>query len=129
MTLDEAECMRLLAGSSVGRIALDTGHGLAIAVVVFALDGSNVVFRTDEDDVLGLAVLWGRQVAFQADEIDVQRHEGWSVALSGELRSASDADAKRLTDIVHPWVEGEHRVVGVIVPSSVGGRRLLHASG
>jgi nitroimidazol reductase NimA-like FMN-containing flavoprotein (pyridoxamine 5'-phosphate oxidase superfamily) len=121
--------MRLLAASTVGRIALDTGHGPVIAVVVFALDGSNVVFRTDEDDVLGLAALWGRQVAFQADEIDVQRHEGWSVAISGELRSASDADARRLIDIVHPWVEGEHRVVGVVIPSSVSGRRLVHASG
>jgi nitroimidazol reductase NimA-like FMN-containing flavoprotein (pyridoxamine 5'-phosphate oxidase superfamily) len=122
--LDTDECWRLLAAGGVGRVAMEAADGLVVMPVNFAVDAGVVVFRTTEGGLLGRAAEWGRTVAFEADELDHQLRQGWSVLVRGELRRVPDEDTGPLIEAVAPWARGERNVVGKITPSQVSGRRV-----
>src|SRR5439155_17928262 len=107
-----------------GRVALEEQDGFVIIPVNYALDGSDVVFRTQEGQLLGRAASWGRRVAFQVDHLDEEKKEGWSVLARGELRRAGDADSERLAALVTPWAAGDRPVVGRIIVERIDGRRV-----
>ena len=68
--IDREECLRLLAGEEVGRLAVIVGGEPAIFPVNFVLDGETIVFRTD-DGTKGA----GRSSArgcFEVDGIDTR---------------------------------------------------------
>ncbi|MFD0533894.1 pyridoxamine 5'-phosphate oxidase family protein [Actinomadura luteofluorescens] len=44
--LDRAECMKLLSGGSIGRVAFDDGEGPTVVPVNYAVEGDSVIFRT-----------------------------------------------------------------------------------
>jgi uncharacterized protein len=45
--LDRDQCLSLLAGDEVGRLAVIVGNTPTIFPVNYALDGDTIVFRTD----------------------------------------------------------------------------------
>jgi hypothetical protein len=79
--ISEEECWELLAGASVGRIALSVHALPAILPVQYYLDGRRLAV------CLGHRELPERQlnaiVAFTADEIDPVSRTGWSVQVQG----------------------------------------------
>ena len=95
--LDEAECLRLLASSTVGRVGF-VGDGRPIVLPVnYAVDGRTVVFRTGEGTVLNKVAL--QMVAFEVDKIDDVTHSGWSVLAQGvaqDVGTAIDTRSERL---------------------------------
>ena len=72
--------------------------------VNYLLDGEEVVFRTGEGAKLAAASR-GVVVGFQADEIDVERRNGWSVLGVGEAYEILDpARLSELADrLPTPW--------------------------
>jgi nitroimidazol reductase NimA-like FMN-containing flavoprotein (pyridoxamine 5'-phosphate oxidase superfamily) len=124
VVLSEQDCWSLLEEAQVGRIAMNDADGPMILPVNYALDGTDVVFRTEEGGLLGTAADWGRPVAFEVDHIDEERRQGWGVVLRGELRRAGGEDAARLAPMVMPFPGGDRPVVGRIVASSISGRRV-----
>jgi len=86
--LSRSECLRLLATTPVGRVALSIGALPVVLPVNFALDGESVVFRTGPGSKLEAAT---RQavVAFQADHVDLADETGWSVLLTGVARPST----------------------------------------
>src|SRR5688500_14773377 len=80
--LDEAECLRLLSTSTIGRVALALGGLPAVFPVNFTMVDGNIVFRTGEGTKLS-AALAKTIVGFEADAIDPTYHEGWSVLVVG----------------------------------------------
>ena len=67
--LSRQECWELLAGRSVGRLAVITEENLPFVVPVnYALDGETVVFRSDFGTKFD--ALLRHPVAFQVDSID-----------------------------------------------------------
>lgn len=88
--LDRAECLRLLATQTVGRLAVaDEGHPM-ILPVNYVLHDEHVVFRTSEGTKLDAAARRG-PVAFEIDQTDPVYHNGWSVVVTGNAEVVSDA--------------------------------------
>ncbi|WP_255276608.1 pyridoxamine 5'-phosphate oxidase family protein [Actinomadura madurae] len=44
--LDRAECLRLISGGAIGRVAFDDGEGPTVIPVNYAVADDAVVFRT-----------------------------------------------------------------------------------
>ena len=94
--MSEAECLALLAGHGVGRLAVTADGQPLVFPVNYILDGRTVAIRTDSGTKLDRARL-GR-VAFEIDSIDPIHREGWSVLVKGVGRD--------ITDSVDGWSKG-----------------------
>jgi nitroimidazol reductase NimA-like FMN-containing flavoprotein (pyridoxamine 5'-phosphate oxidase superfamily) len=107
-SLTRAECLELLATADFGRVAVVADGQPLIFPVNFVLDGERVVFRTDPGTKLEHASI-GR-VAFEVDNVDHERHEGWSVVVLGtalELTDAlDDASVREQALPLRPWAGG-----------------------
>jgi nitroimidazol reductase NimA-like FMN-containing flavoprotein (pyridoxamine 5'-phosphate oxidase superfamily) len=126
--LPDAECLRLIASVPVGRIVYTLRALPAVEPVNFAVHDGDIVFRTEPGGQLAAAV---RQavVAFEADELDFARRDGWSVTIVGTAREVTDpADVARLRQIgLSPWAPGEREHFVRITPGIITGRWLHHA--
>lgn len=126
--ISEAECLALLAGRSVGRLVVVHEDGPQAFPVNYVLDGHTVAVRTDPGTTLDWATL-GR-VAFEVDDIDEERHQGWSVLVQGVGRDVTDgvdAWSERLrAHELHPWAGGERRHWVAIASPRITGRRIGH---
>ncbi|MFI0368712.1 pyridoxamine 5'-phosphate oxidase family protein [Actinomadura sp. 1N219] len=126
--LDRAECLRLIAGGRVGRVAFDDGEGPAVVPVNYSLDGEAVIFRTSVGGRLSrslLTVVAGGEVraAFEVDRFDEASHEGWSVLLRGGAHPLSDAEIEQAA-LVEPWPAGERDAWFRLAAREVSGRRV-----
>lgn len=126
--LRRLECERLLATGRIGRVVL-TDRALPVAMPVgYTLDGSDIVFRTGEGNKLAAARA-GMVVAFEVDDVDVDRRVGWSVLVTGVARPVTDpADIARVSALALPdWVGGGDTTFVRIVPGLLSGRRITGA--
>ena len=95
--LDEDECLRLLASTTVGRVGFVVDGRPLVLPVHYAIDGRTVVFRTGEGTVLNRTAL--QMIAFEVDKIDDVTHSGWSVLAQGvaqDVGTAIDTRSERL---------------------------------
>src|SRR6516165_11352239 len=76
--LDRAECLHLLSGSVLGRIAVTVGALPVILPVNFLLDGDRILIRTGKGTKLEAATR-DAVVAFEVDDVEPFSHSGWSV--------------------------------------------------
>jgi nitroimidazol reductase NimA-like FMN-containing flavoprotein (pyridoxamine 5'-phosphate oxidase superfamily) len=124
--LDRDECLRLLDGEEVGRLAVVKGGAPVVFPVNFVLDGDVVVFRTDGGTKLAAA---GRAPAcFEVDWFDRRRRAGWSVVVAGRLEEVTVYDGAALERVrrleVDPWAAGEKAHWLRLVPGRITGRRV-----
>lgn len=124
--LTEGECLALLATRAVGRIAVvRDGHPL-IFPVNFVVEERTVAFRTDPGTKLDWSTL--ARVAFEADQVDEERREGWSVVVVGvgrEVTGGLDAWSQRVTARhLEPWAGGAKEHWVAIANPTFTGRRL-----
>lgn len=127
--LDEAECLDLLARSSIGRVAVTVGAVPAVFPVNFAMLDGSIVFRTSSGTKLAAATR-NSVVAFEIDEFDSLYHEGWSVLVVGvadELRDPALVERAQTLPLA-PWAEGSREHLVTIRPEFVSGRRIVHSS-
>jgi uncharacterized protein len=89
--LGRAESLRLLAGSSLGRLAVTIGALPVILPVNFLLDGDRILIRTSPGTKLDAATQ-DAVVAFEVDHVDPFAHSGWSVCVTGTAREVTDRD-------------------------------------
>jgi nitroimidazol reductase NimA-like FMN-containing flavoprotein (pyridoxamine 5'-phosphate oxidase superfamily) len=123
--LAAAECLRLLASVPVGRIVYTQRAMPAVELVNFALDGGDIVIRTDPGSTLAAAT-HDTVVAFEADEVDTATGQGWSVMAVGRSREVTESDdIARLRDIGLRSLEpgGQEHFIRV-TPGILSGRRL-----
>jgi nitroimidazol reductase NimA-like FMN-containing flavoprotein (pyridoxamine 5'-phosphate oxidase superfamily) len=128
--LDEDQCLSLIAGGGIGRIAYASRFGPAVLPVNYALQDGAVVFRTaahgplDEDLQTGIADA-DYKVAFEIDSIDPAVHGGWSVLIQGPAHhvTGTGEDAVRRAGI-ESWAPGDRELFVRIVPSRITGRRV-----
>jgi len=123
--LTRAECLRLLAQASIGRIGACIGALPVILPVHFAIHGESVLFRTIPGTKLDAATI-GAVVAFQADAYEPLGGTGWSVLLQGVASAVSDEEGNTLARSVpiRSWVgmESKNRLVRIGV-ANVSGRQ------
>ena len=89
--LTRSECFGLLAGGTLGRVALIDDRGPAVFPVSFALDRHTVVFRTEPGTKLQAAGR-GSRVCFEADGTDAAGRADWSVIVRGEITEVTNPD-------------------------------------
>jgi nitroimidazol reductase NimA-like FMN-containing flavoprotein (pyridoxamine 5'-phosphate oxidase superfamily) len=124
------ECLRLLRGDSVGRIAVVVDDFPVVLPVNYRLVETSAVtwvaLRTRPGSVIDRAPL---HAAFEIDEIDRGTRQGWSVLVRGTLHHV-DADAAdfRARFDSEPWVAAEREAWLVIQPFAISGRRLHPAA-
>ena len=132
--LDEGQCLQLISGGGIGRIAYTSRYGPAVLPVNYMWRDGAIVFRTaahgplDEDLRTGIADADYR-VAFEIDSIDPGAHQGWSVLIQGPAHhlTGSEEDSVRQAG-VEPWAPGNRELFVRIVPTRVTGRRVGPAS-
>lgn len=125
--LSEAECFRLLASKSLGRVGLTVGALPTVLPVNFRLIGEHIYFRTSAGPKLEAATSCA-VVAFEVDDIDPISHDGWSVVVTGVARPVENAEEiSRLDAIGIPlWTPAPQTRVVAISADVVTGRRLNH---
>ena len=122
-------CMQHLREGSVGRIAFAVGDGpLVFPVNYLLVEGPGaqwLAIRARPGGVIDRAPV---QVAFEIDQIDTARKQGWSVLVRGTLHriDADAADFRNRFD-PEPWVLAERDSWLAIAPFAITGRA-LHAA-
>jgi nitroimidazol reductase NimA-like FMN-containing flavoprotein (pyridoxamine 5'-phosphate oxidase superfamily) len=117
--LEDGECLRLLRTVPVGRVVFTRGGLPAVRVVGFRVDEDTIVFVADDEEEGIRAALRGDVVAFEADDLDADRHEGWTVTAVGHLSVVPAEEAL----VLAPAEPGRQLIrLGV---ESVSGHRLL----
>jgi nitroimidazol reductase NimA-like FMN-containing flavoprotein (pyridoxamine 5'-phosphate oxidase superfamily) len=124
--LDRDECLRLLAGAQVGRLAFVLHGRPHIEVVNFAVHEDAILMRCAVG-AKTVAVGRGDRLALEADEIDLESHTGWNVTVSGRARLVPLARTGDFLPLVTPWAAGERSRVIRLLPDAVSGRRLVVA--
>jgi nitroimidazol reductase NimA-like FMN-containing flavoprotein (pyridoxamine 5'-phosphate oxidase superfamily) len=129
--LDGAECLRLISPGGIGRIAYMGRYGLTVLPVNYKLHDGAIMFRTAQDSPTGEDLQTGiahaeYSVAFEIDEIDPVRREGWSVLIHGPAHPmTTDAERASVEESgVVPWPGGEKERAIRITPNRITGRRL-----
>lgn len=119
VVLSGDECWDLLRTRPVGRVGWCGIEGVSVVPVNYAIDGDTVLLRTTPYSLMARDCA-GREVAFEVDEINDERHEGWSVLVRGRCeREERPSDGQR------PWATGS-RLLGLrISVRSLTGRRIV----
>jgi uncharacterized protein len=125
--IEEGECWRLLGTQPVGRVAVIVGHYPLVFPVNYAVDGHNIFFRTGAGTKLW--AIHRSNVTFEADELDVVNHTGWSIMVRGAARELSvehnpDLVARAEFSGAVPWVSGKRDVIVRVVADAITGRRI-----
>jgi uncharacterized protein len=126
LILDRSECLSLLSGGGLGRVAINVGALPAIQPVRFALQAERIVLRVAAGGTLDRATR-DAVVAFEADGPATEAGGEWSVALTGIARQVPDSpeaeDAEKLA-LPHWPAERPHCFV-TISTDHLSGRRAL----
>ena len=133
-SLEEAECLRLIAAGGVGRIGYTGRFGPTILPVNFVLHEQTIVFRTGQDSPMGQDLRTGiadaeYKVAFEVDEINPATKEGWSILIQGSAHHVDSAGelAEAQQSGVQAWPGGAKDLFIRIVPDRITGRRISRA--
>jgi uncharacterized protein len=124
--IDAAECLDLLAGTTVGRVAYCDEDGPVVLPVNYVVNGGDVMFRISPHSSLAQHLRSG-PAAFQIDESDAYTQSGWSVLVRGTAAFVEYDELPEPTSRPSPWPEGNRTLHVRITPSSITGRRLLAA--
>ncbi|MEW9549840.1 pyridoxamine 5'-phosphate oxidase family protein [Nonomuraea sp. NPDC050783] len=123
--LTETECLRLLAGTPIGRIVFTDRALPAVQPVAFCLDRDAIVIRTGTGSKLAAATRRA-VVAFEIDDYDPASRTGWSVSVVGHARAVADpAEAARLAALpLEPWAPGGRDHFIRVSVERLSGRRI-----
>jgi len=128
--LPRAEALRLLGTVSFGRVVFMQRGQPAIRIVNHLVDGGNIIVRTSEWSELASAASGGPVLGYEVDEIDPERHVGWSVAVRGPAQEVSEPDHRdEYLERLSTWAPGRRDFVIRIDPAFVSGVRLVEATG
>jgi nitroimidazol reductase NimA-like FMN-containing flavoprotein (pyridoxamine 5'-phosphate oxidase superfamily) len=127
--LDRDECRRLLASTSLGRLAINVpGWPPVIRPVNYVFDQSSgsVVFRSAQGSKFTASLLSG-QAAFEIDGLEPEKETGWSVIVVGVVEEITNAaEISRLERLgLRPWAPGDKPHWLRIRSTVVSGRRIV----
>jgi nitroimidazol reductase NimA-like FMN-containing flavoprotein (pyridoxamine 5'-phosphate oxidase superfamily) len=123
--LDPGECLRLLQSVPLGRLVFTQGGLPAVRLVNFSVDGDTIVFASDDGEKLRAAER-GDVVAFEVDDIDLDRQLGWTVTSVGHLSVVPLEEAARLRRAtqLRTWAPLREQRLIRLGTESLTGRRL-----
>jgi uncharacterized protein len=132
LDLPRVECLRLLAASRFGRLAVALTEGAPVirpVNYIFDQPSQSVVFRTSSGSKLH-AVLRTGEAAFEIDGVDEGSRTGWSVIIHGVAEEITrQTDIRRLDALgLAPWAPGQRRRWVRIRARTVTGRRIVYSA-
>lgn len=124
--LSPADCLRLLGSVPLGRLVYTNAGLPAIRLVNFVVDDDTIVFNTGQGDKFRAAER-GDVVAFEADDVDIERHNGWTVTAIGHLSVVTARETVELRRALplHSWLPMDDPKLVRLGIESVHGRRLV----
>jgi hypothetical protein len=130
-TIDEAECLRLIAPGGVGRLGYSGRNGVGVLPVCYRLVGGSILFRTPLDSPTDEDLRTGIQgaeykVSFEIDDVGQDAREGWMVFIQGDAHHMDSEDdrASAWTPDISPPDSGTQEHFLRITPTLITGRRL-----
>ena len=130
LELDRAECVRLLAEGTLGRIVVNAPHRPQPVIrpvsYVFDEPSQSVLIRSGSGSKL-FALLCTVRAAFEIDGIDPVGRVGWSVIIEGATEEITNpAELRRIEALgLEPWAPGHKGHWIRICASTVSGRRIV----
>lgn len=124
--MSEQQCRERLAQQSVGRVAWQAADGPQILPVNYVWHDNSAIFRTSPYGLLS-ELIRPTDVALEIDELDLQRHSGWSVAVHGRAEAVAEpTEVSALGGVndLMPWAPGVRTLFIRIVPRRITGRWL-----
>ena len=124
--LTAAESLDLLGSVSLGRIGFTSKALPVVRPVNHIIDNGSIIIRSHEGAAIVPASRAddGAVVAYEADEIDLLGHLGWSVVITGVARLVHDPDeAARFRGLLRSWSDAQPDYVIRISPELVTGFR------
>jgi hypothetical protein len=123
--LDRAECLRLLAGHTVGRVVYSESALPAAQPVTYLLDDEEVLFGAAADSALAAAIRH-HVVAFEVDQVDEASRSGWSVLGVGEAYEVLEPTrlAELMARLPAPWGADRAQLALSIPLQQLTGRRI-----
>ena len=121
--LDRRECLRLLGGAGLGRIAVTSGALPMVVPVGYAMDGETIVVETGRGTPLEFATA-GAVVGFEVDNLGERGHSGWTVMVTGVAEEVDNLpEIERLRLLLPAWRDGGGERVVRISSELISGRR------
>lgn len=122
--LEPQECWRLLAETSVGRLALIVDGHPDVFPVNYKVDKQSLVFRTGTGTKQE-AIDADSTVALEADSVSSEFGMAWSVVVKGKAQrdTAAGQDLDSISRALFPWQGVGQDYLIRITPDSVTGRR------
>lgn len=122
--LDRDECLGLLMGGGLGRLAINVRALPAILPVHFVLHAAEVVFRVGVGSTLDRATR-DEVVAFEADGIGPNAGGDWSVTLTGVASQLPNGSAPDWADALAlpRWPTSRPHLLVVVSTDHMSGRR------
>lgn len=121
--LDRPECLRLLAGQEVGRLAVAIAGHPDIFPINYVVDGETIVFCTAEGTKFA-AIFISDSVAFETDAFDEATGDAWSVVVQARAQEIPMHD---LVDDaafpLYPWSATPKSRFVRLTPLQITGRR------
>lgn len=124
MTKDE--CLELLAGHQVGRVAYCDELGAVVLPVNYVLDHGCVLIQISPHSTLARHLRAGH-ASFEIDDFEEYNQSGWSVLVRGDAAHVESEDLPDEDDRPVAWAEGQRTLHVRITPHDITGRRLLTA--
>jgi nitroimidazol reductase NimA-like FMN-containing flavoprotein (pyridoxamine 5'-phosphate oxidase superfamily) len=130
LELQRAECLRLLAAGTVGRITVNPPHRPQPVIrpvnYVFDEPSQSVLIRSAFGSKL-FALLRSVTATFEIDGIDSVHRVGWSVIIEGFAEEITNpAELRRIEELrLQPWAPGHKGRWIRIRASTVTGRRIV----
>jgi uncharacterized protein len=134
LELARSECLRLLAATAIGRIAVSVtewDHPVIRPVnYVFDDSSQSVLIRSASGSKLH-ALLRSATAAFEIDGIDTAARVGWSVIIVGVAEEITNAaEVRRIEGLgLEPWPPGRKGHWIRIRTNTVSGRRVALVTG
>ncbi|WP_328325655.1 pyridoxamine 5'-phosphate oxidase family protein [Kribbella sp. NBC_00382] len=124
--LSDEDCLKLLDSVPIGRLVFTRGGLPVIRLVNFVIDDRAVLFATADGDKHRAAER-GDVVAFEVDDLDQDRHLGWTVTAAGHLSviDPDEAAAVERTLPLRPWAPDRDRQLIRLAIELLEGRRLV----
>ncbi len=124
--LSPHESLRLMSSVPLGRLVFTEGGLPAVRVVNFFVDGDTLVFATAAGEKLRAAQR-GDVVAFEVDDVDPERHLGWTATAVGHLSVVTEEERTEILHTIplHSWAPHRGEYLIRLGLESLSGRRLL----
>jgi nitroimidazol reductase NimA-like FMN-containing flavoprotein (pyridoxamine 5'-phosphate oxidase superfamily) len=128
--LDDETALQLLASVPYGRIVFLRDGEPEIRPLAHIVDGGEVIVRTRLSAALAEEVEGadGLRATFEADQVDLDRRQGWSVIVSGTATLVDPDSQAHYQGMLRTMLAGADDTCIAIRPKKVTGIRIVPAS-